>query len=144
MARFEFGAGTADFVVAPSDGLWAVGAVTQLTFWSAATDGTQYTDLLDRQGQGIDSIVSDEYGAVPRFFGPDNITGMWADAGGTKRAWMDAHSITGLVPGEQAVETVNNVAPDGMGNVQLTPADLGIYVQETEPTAPTTGDVWMW
>lgn len=144
MARFEFGAGVADFVVTPNDGQWSVGAESLVTFWDGMTDGVQYTDLLDRQGQGIDSIISDEYGGIPRFFGPEGITGMWADAGGGSRAWMDAHSITSLVPGEQDVETVNGVSPDANGNVQLTPAHLGLYVQEDEPTGPTTGDVWMW
>lgn len=94
MARFEFGAGVADFVVAPIDGQWTVGTETEVTFWDEMTEGAQYTDLLDAGLTPIASVTSDQYGSMPRFYGPDGVTGMWADAGGT-RAWMDAHSLTG-------------------------------------------------
>ncbi|MGW5126674.1 hypothetical protein ACWEQ7_21990 [Streptomyces sp. NPDC004069] len=95
MARQIFGAGVADFVVQPTDGLWGVGAAAEVTFWDAATDGTQYTDLLDGSDTPITSVIADEYGSLPRFRGPDGVTGMWADAGGSRRAWMDAHGVTG-------------------------------------------------
>ncbi|MBK3556309.1 right-handed parallel beta-helix repeat-containing protein [Streptomyces sp. MBT56] len=95
MARFEFGAGVADFVVAPIDGQWTVGTETVVTFWDEMTEGAQYTDLLDATSAVITSVTSDASGALPRFYGPDTVTGMWADAGGTTRAWMDAHSLTG-------------------------------------------------
>ncbi|MEU8671368.1 glycosyl hydrolase family 28-related protein [Streptomyces anulatus] len=94
MARFDFGAGVADFVVAPADGMWTVAAGAVVTFWDAAADGVQYTDLLDGAGSPITQVTATAYGALPRFRGPDGITGMWADAGGPTRAWMDAHSIT--------------------------------------------------
>ncbi|MEU2797421.1 glycosyl hydrolase family 28-related protein [Streptomyces sp. NPDC007117] len=93
MARYEFGAGVADYVVTPSDGLWAVGAGANVIFWDAAEDGTQYTDLQDAGGTPMTSVRADEYGALPRFLGPDGITGMWADAGGLSRAWMEAHNL---------------------------------------------------
>ncbi|MFF1709327.1 hypothetical protein [Streptomyces sp. NPDC058268] len=92
MARSTFGAGVADFVVQPSDGLWAVAAGAVITFWDSADAGTQYTDLLDASSTPITSVTADEFGALPRFSGPDTVTGMWADGGGTSRAWMDAHS----------------------------------------------------
>jgi len=89
--RYQFGAGIADFVVTPSDSLWAVGQNAAITFWSAAHDGTQYTDLLDASGNPATSVTSDTYGAVPSFYGPDEIAGMWAEAGGgSTRAWMTA------------------------------------------------------
>ncbi|HEY9370450.1 hypothetical protein [Streptomyces sp.] len=91
MARSTFGAGVADFVVTPSDGLWAVGAGATVTFWDSADAGTQYTDLLDASSTPIMQVTADEFGALPRFSGPDGVTGMWADGGGTSRAWMDAH-----------------------------------------------------
>lgn len=99
MARFEFGAGVADFVVTPIDGQWTVGAETAVTFWDGMTEGVQYTDLLDATSAAITSVTSDANGALPRFFGPDGVTGMWADAGGPTRAWMDAHSLTGSSEG---------------------------------------------
>ncbi|MEU5908898.1 MULTISPECIES: hypothetical protein [Actinomycetes] len=94
MARQSFGAGVGDFVVRPADGLWGVGVGAVVTFWDAPTDGTQLTDLLDASDSPITSVTADEYGALPRFRGPDGVTGMWADAGGSSRAWMDAHGIT--------------------------------------------------
>lgn len=93
MARQSFGAGVADFAVRPSDGLWAVAAGATITFWDSADAGAQYTDLLDAGGGAISSVVADENGFLPRFSGPDAVTGMWADAGGSSRAWMDAHDI---------------------------------------------------
>jgi hypothetical protein len=92
VARYEYGSGIADYVVRPSDGLWAVAPGAVVTFWSASTGGTQYTDLLDAGSTPITSVTSGSYGFLPRFFGPDGITGMWADAGGASRAWVEAHN----------------------------------------------------
>ncbi|MEU7327239.1 hypothetical protein [Streptomyces parvus] len=91
MARYAFGAGIADFVVTPNDGQWAVAAGAVITFWDAADGGTQYTDLLDASSQPITAAVTDEYGMLPWFQGPDDVSGMWADAGGASRAWIEAH-----------------------------------------------------
>lgn len=94
MARNEFGAGVADFIVRPSDGLWGVAPLAVVAFWDAPTGGSQHTDLLDISASPITSVTADEYGHLPRFQGPDGVTGMWADAGGTSRAWMSAHNLT--------------------------------------------------
>ncbi|MGW1546668.1 glycosyl hydrolase family 28-related protein [Streptomyces sp. NPDC002346] len=93
MPRYEYGAGVADFVVAPADGIWTVGVGAEVTFWDTPVDGTQYTDLLDVSGTPASSMISDEHGALPRFQGPDGVAGMWADAGGGTRAWMSARDI---------------------------------------------------
>ncbi|MFE7128966.1 glycosyl hydrolase family 28-related protein [Streptomyces sp. NPDC057617] len=90
--RHEYGAGVADFVVTPADGLWTVAVGAVVTFWDSPTGGTQYVDLLDAGSTPITSVTATEYGALPRFFGPDGVVGMWADAGGASRAWMQAHS----------------------------------------------------
>ncbi|MFF3190565.1 glycosyl hydrolase family 28-related protein [Streptomyces misionensis] len=94
MARSEFGAGIADYVVTPTDGTWAVAAGATVTFWDASDAGTQYTDLQDVSGTPMTSVRADEQGFLPRFFGPDGVTGMWADAGGSSRAWIEAHNLT--------------------------------------------------
>ncbi|MFD6324183.1 glycosyl hydrolase family 28-related protein [Streptomyces sp. NPDC058442] len=81
-------------MVRPSDGLWAVAVGAVVTFWDAAVDGEQYTDLQDMEGSAISEVKATEYGGLPRFLGPDGVTGMWADAGGSSRAWMQAHQVT--------------------------------------------------
>ncbi|MFD5468908.1 glycosyl hydrolase family 28-related protein [Streptomyces sp. NPDC127105] len=92
--RFEYGSGIADYVVRPSDGLWAVAGGVVVTFWDAAVDGTRYTDLQDVEGASISEVKATEYGGLPRFLGPpDDVTGMWADAGGSSRVWIEAHRV---------------------------------------------------
>ena len=95
MARMQFGRGVADYVVQPTDGQWGVGAGLAVTFWSASTEGTQYTDLLDAGSTPITEVTTDERGLIPTLWGPDGVAGMWAEAGGGTRAWMDAHETEG-------------------------------------------------
>ncbi|MFG3660230.1 glycosyl hydrolase family 28-related protein [Streptomyces sp. NPDC047706] len=94
MARATFGAGVADFVVQPSDGLWGVAANVVVTFWDEAEGGLQYTDLLDATGTPVTQVVTDEFGALPEFSGPDGVLGMWAQAGGGTRAWLATRDLT--------------------------------------------------
>ncbi|MEV1079863.1 SGNH/GDSL hydrolase family protein [Streptomyces sp. NPDC050211] len=93
MARFDFGASMADFVVAPADGLWTVAANATVTFWNDSDAGAQYTDLLSSSGAAITSLTADQFGFLPSFKGPDSVTGMWADAGGTSRTWIEARGV---------------------------------------------------
>ncbi|MFJ2006988.1 SGNH/GDSL hydrolase family protein [Streptomyces chartreusis] len=93
MARFNFGAGIGDYVVTPTDGTWAVGAGVVVTFWSDPDAGTQYTDLLNGGGSPITQITTTEYGHLPSFAGPDGVTGMWAEAGGPSRIWIEARGL---------------------------------------------------
>ncbi|WP_435209542.1 SGNH/GDSL hydrolase family protein [Streptomyces sp. bgisy034] len=90
MARSTFGATLADYVVQPSDGLWGVAPGAVVTFWDDADAGSQYTDLLDASSTPVTQVTADEYGFIPEFQGPDAVTGMWADAGGSSRAWIGA------------------------------------------------------
>ncbi|MEV4335772.1 glycosyl hydrolase family 28-related protein [Streptomyces sp. NPDC049590] len=113
MARYEFGRGIADYVVRPSDGLWGVAAGQVVTFWSAADGGTQYTDLQDASGAAVTEIRADEYGALPRWLGPDGVTGMWADAGGPTRVWVEAHAVTAGSPSQMTLDWLNVVRDFG-------------------------------
>ncbi|MEV8124763.1 hypothetical protein AB0P07_11720 [Streptomyces sp. NPDC085944] len=90
MARSLFGAGMADYVVQPVDGLWGVAPGAVITFWDAADGGTQYTDLLDAAGAPVTEIVADSNGFIPEFSGPDSVTGMWAQVGESARVWIEA------------------------------------------------------
>ncbi|MFG3154219.1 hypothetical protein ACGF7W_19495 [Streptomyces sp. NPDC048219] len=109
MARSQFGATLADFVVQPTDGLWGVAPGAALTFWSAADGGSQYTDLIDASGAAATTITADEYGSIPSFQGPDSVTGMWADAGGTKRAWIQARDAATGGGGQRAFTSLFRV-----------------------------------
>ncbi|MGW5122958.1 chitosanase [Streptomyces sp. NPDC004069] len=125
MARHEFGAGIEDWVVVPLDGIWAVGAGAKITFWNAAVDGSQYTDLLDERGIPVDSVTSRDDGSIPRFYGPDGVVGLWADAGAGTRAWMGSHSPNAGGGGSGTVTSVAGVAPGADGDVPLTPGAVG-------------------
>ena len=53
-----------------------------VTFWTARTGGSRYTDLLDSTGTAATSVTSDaDTGQIPAFSGPDGVAVMWADAG---------------------------------------------------------------
>ncbi|PAK25783.1 hypothetical protein CJD44_14220 [Streptomyces sp. alain-838] len=90
MARYTYGAGIADYVVQPTDGLWGVAPGAVITFWSAPDGGSQYTDLLDASGNPITEITADGQSMLPTFQGPDGVTIMWASAGGSTRVWIRA------------------------------------------------------
>ncbi|MET9816507.1 glycosyl hydrolase family 28-related protein [Streptomyces sp. NPDC006355] len=141
MARQEFGAGIGDFVVRPSDGMWGVAAGSVVTFWDQSTGGTQYADLLDAGSAPITSVTTDEYGFLPRFFGPDGVEGMWADAGGSSRAWIEAHNVD---TDETAVGSVRdwlNVRDFGALGDNLT--DDTAAIQAALAAAPMGGIVYL-
>ncbi|MER6598988.1 right-handed parallel beta-helix repeat-containing protein [Streptomyces parvus] len=139
--RYDFGAGVADFIVTPADGLWTVGAGATVTFWDAASDGTQYTDLLDAAASPVTQIVADEYGGLPRFHGPDGVTGMWADAGGETRGWMDAHSVTG---GEDTAVSVRDwLNVQAFGAVGDNATDDTAAIQAALAACPMGGIVYL-
>jgi hypothetical protein len=141
MARHEFGAGIGDFVVRPSDGLWGVAAATAVTFYDASTGGTQYTDLLDAGSTPITSVTTDEYGALPRFFGPDGVEGMWADAGGSSRAWIEAHNLGDDETAAGSVRDWLNVRDFGALGDNLT--DDTAAIQAALAAAPMGGIVYL-
>lgn len=103
MARATFGDTAADYVVTVAPGgVLRVGAA-ELTFWSAKTGGTQHTDLL-LNGSPVTSIPVPEDGSIPEFQGPDGVTVLWADAGGS-RVRMDPQSFPGGPASDEAVST---------------------------------------
>lgn len=97
--RYPFGGGIADWtfgaatVSGTPDLAQLAGGVT-VTFWDAQTGGTQYTDLLDLDGNPIVAVVSSSgdsdttVGQIPQFLGPDEVRSMWAQAGTGPRALM--------------------------------------------------------
>jgi hypothetical protein len=98
MARSHFGGTSTDWLLEPykfgqSTLLAARDGSTVLTFYSAATGGTQYTDLLDTNGNPTDRITVAGH-LVPEFQGPDGILAMWADKGdGSPREKLEAQDL---------------------------------------------------
>lgn len=68
-----------------------------LTFYDAETGGAQVTDLLDGDGTTAISTVTTTGAVVPPFYGPDNVTLLWADAGdGNREPMRGAYESTAL------------------------------------------------
>lgn len=111
MARYDFGASLADFVVTPSDGQWGVAPGAVVTFWASADGDVQYTDLLDAGGSAVTSVTADETGFIPQFAGPDGVIGMWADAGGGFRAWIQGRD-TAAASGSEFGTILVEIKPD--------------------------------
>ncbi|MGW0015754.1 glycosyl hydrolase family 28-related protein [Streptomyces tendae] len=88
MPRYTYGGGIADYLVQPRDGLWGVAPGATVTFYSTAEGGVQYTDLIAAGGTPVAEITADEFGLLPEFQGPPDVTLMWASAGGAARVWM--------------------------------------------------------
>lgn len=139
--RYEFGAGMADFVVQPSDGLWGIAPAAVVTFHSASTGGTQYTDLLDAGSNPITQVVADSQGFLPRFQGPDGVVGMWASAGGTSRAWIEAHNTGTTEAAAGSVRDWLNVLDFGAVGDNVT--DSWDAIQDALNTAPMGGIVYV-
>lgn len=80
--------------------LFIPGAV--LTFWSASTGGTQYTDLLDSLGTAITSVTADSTGELPEIQGPDTIPDTWV-------MWADGNNGAGPRRKVVATDLANTV-----------------------------------
>jgi hypothetical protein len=80
--RYWYGGSPADYVVSPGQqtqlteeviGYQAV-LVPGVRLWVYDYDtGARTTDLLDASGSPVDSVVTAEYGSIPRFRGPDEV-----------------------------------------------------------------------
>lgn len=105
MARHSFGGGMADWTFTTVSGVDGNDNLPQLVggaviqFFNLEDGGTQYTDLLDQDGNPTNQIVSSDgtgdrtIGQIPQFQGPDDVWSMWASANGGPRKLMQANDI---------------------------------------------------
>lgn len=132
MTRHIFGQGPSDwtFTVGAANAATLAGGVV-ITLWDDPTSGTQQTNLLDATGAPIATVTSSTgvgglpLGSIPRFFGPDGVTSLWADAGGGSRSLMIALDLGTDVKGLQTATASHYAAPNPHGTTYF---DLiGVY-----------------
>jgi hypothetical protein len=119
-----------------------------VTFWNAASGGTQYTDLLDASGSTITQVTTSDgtgglpLGTIPRFRGPDGdpeIVEMWADAGGTARYLMPATDLGTYV------SDLRTRMADLEATVELLKNSLGVLVYDGGwPERPADDRPYAW
>ena len=86
--RRKFGGSAPDFAITISGTAVNIAPSTVITFWTALTGGSQYTDLQNTGGGAITSVTTDTAGELPEFFGPSGVWKMAADGGGGTRRWV--------------------------------------------------------
>lgn len=140
MARYRFGGGIADYVVKRGDGEeLLLAANAPVTFWSAATAGQQYLDLLDETATPIPGgiVTADDNGAIPVISqGPEGARAMWASAssdGSAPRRLILASDVDGQLDGLDMRLAALEEKLLGVGRLSA---------GALEPVTPQDGDVW--
>lgn len=153
--RYMFG-GVADYVVGAGDKVTFGGGPAyqtllvpnkDVTFWSASSSGVQYTDLVDLTDVAITGgvVTTDSAGALPQFKGPDGVTVMYADAGGSRRA-MVAVDIGATT--EELRNTLLDLTSTVDAQAALLGGSMGVvrYNADTSswPTRPSDSRPYLW
>lgn len=129
MARSAFGGGYEDWLFTRQGNLLALKTgTTTLTFWSAPTGGTQYTDLLDTNNAPITQVVVNGY-QIPDFYGPDGILAMYAQPSqaGSTRFKMQARDLTAVAAAVAALGNLYVSGVDGNGTTDNSTAFAAAY-----------------
>lgn len=136
MTRRRFGGGIADWsFTLTSQNVPVLAPGSTITFWSASAGGTQYTDLAAAvDGSGAISTVTAGIGTtagqIPVFYGPDEITYMWASANSGSRVLMECNDLTSgsaMLAGAQTFTGAKTFGP--LGDVNA--ARLAVYAEAT-------------
>ncbi len=136
MTRHRFGGGIADWAFTlTSQNVPVLEPGATVTFWSAQAGGTQYTDLATAvDGSGAISTVTAGIGVtagqIPAFYGPDEITFMWASANSGSRVLMEANDLTSggaMLAGTQTFTGAKTFGPLGDVNVSR----ITLYAEAT-------------
>jgi hypothetical protein len=138
LTRHSFGGDIAAYVIAAGSAE-TVGSITGnhtllvpgqiVGFYTAATGGTQITDLLDGLGTPITTVMSDSTGALPQFVGPvDGTRAMWADASGGA--------------GPRALIIATDISADlAVAEVQIAANEAGLAALATVATSGAYADL---
>jgi hypothetical protein len=86
--RRKFGGSAPDFAITISGTAVNIAPATVITFWTALTGGSRYTDLQNLALGAITSVTTDTAGELPEFWGPSGVWKMAADGGGGTRRWV--------------------------------------------------------
>jgi hypothetical protein len=142
LARSEFGGGAAEFLAsADGTGSLILAPSVAVTFWDDETAGTQHTDLTDIAGAAIAAtVITDEFGTIPRIKGPDAVTRMWVDTGGSaprrRIVAVDAtapSAATETVAGVVELATTAEAAAGADTTRAVTPAGLATATSALAP-----------
>jgi hypothetical protein len=147
--RHPFGGGVDDWIFLENgDNIPVLQGGAVLTFWNAREGGTQYTDLTEDVAGAtpITSLVTspggDGYtiGQIPVFYGPPDVTSMWASADGGTRVAIDSIDA-GDLAGRAQSDLNNHITQLNGHNTGL--GDLA-DVEVGAPTSRAVGDVVGW
>lgn len=134
--RYLFGGTSADFAATVGgDNEVLVAPNATLFVFEQAVGGAQITNLQDADNNPITELVCDSNGVIPQFHADLSRTQVWVGGLTGSRALLVATDLAvdlqtldaafeGFEPGEGTVTAVNGVAPDGTGDVTLTPASI--------------------
>lgn len=140
MTRRRFGGGISDWAFTlTSQNIPVLAPGASVTFWTTSTGGTQYTDLATAQdGSGAISQVSAGIGVtagqIPVFYGPDEVTFMWASANNNPRVLIQAND--GFSGGAMLAGAQTFTGPKTFGPLTdpATPR-MSLYAEATGQTA---------
>ena len=138
MARHIFGGGVADwtFTADAQDFAVLAGGIT-VAVYNAETGGSQLTDLLNMSSVAVDHVVSSDgtdgrsVGQIPPFYGPDNVTQLWASADAGPRALMVA------VDAGDVAKQASTDAATALSAAQSASSSLAAHVAGTNPHGTT-------
>lgn len=134
-----YGATASDWVTATATAdsvtVFTPSAGATLTVHDAEFGGNQITDLLDDSGAGINSVMTDDNGAVPRFHAPESLTELWVDGGANRVQLLPTNDYT-----RDEVEAL--LAGKSGTDVAAIQALLAQVVLDNDQTPPTPG-IWL-
>jgi hypothetical protein len=96
MPRYHFGGSPSDYAMERVGTQLMLRPGAAGTVWTDRTGGTQLTDLTDLSGNPTTGVTADSDGAVA-FYGPDDVTQLYADFGYGRRYAMTATNLGELL-----------------------------------------------